>query len=74
MNTKWIGVMLTGMGGDGAEALTKHFKAGGHSIAEAEESCVVFGMPGRVVAQGGAEFVLTENKIAAKLIQLTGGE
>ncbi len=74
MGTRWIGVMLTGMGGDGADSLCALRKAGGHTIAEAEESCVVFGMPGRVVAQGGAEFVLRESEIAKKLIDLVGGE
>lgn len=73
LGNRWVGVMLTGMGADGAAALTAHHKAGGHSIAESEASCVVFGMPGRVVEMGGAEFVLDEDKIAEKVIQLVGG-
>ncbi|MDT8447024.1 MAG: chemotaxis response regulator protein-glutamate methylesterase [bacterium] len=72
LGNRWVGVMLTGMGADGAAALTAHHKAGGHSIAESEESCVVFGMPGRVVEMGGAEFILDEDKIAEKVIQLVG--
>ena len=45
---------------------------GGHTIAEAEERCVVFGMPGRVVEMGGAEFILHEADIARKIVELTG--
>ena len=72
-SNKWIGVMLTGMGADGAQALTDLHKNGGHTIAESEESCVVFGMPGKVVALGGAEFILDEKDIAPKIISLAGG-
>ncbi len=68
----WIGVILTGMGADGAEQLTHLKKAGGHTIAQSEESCVVFGMPGRVVDLGGAEFVLPDLEIAGKVLELTG--
>ncbi|MDX2470142.1 MAG: chemotaxis response regulator protein-glutamate methylesterase [SAR324 cluster bacterium] len=72
-SNKWIGVMLTGMGADGAQALTDLRKDGGRTIAESEESCVVFGMPGKVVALGGAEFILDEKEIATKIISLAGG-
>lgn len=68
----WLGVMLTGMGGDGATALTELRHIGGHTIAESEESCVVFGMPGKVVKLGGAEFILHEHEIASKIVELTG--
>ena len=69
----WLGVMLTGMGNDGAQKLTQLRQMGGHTIAESEESCVVFGMPGRVVEMGGAEFILDSNEIASKIIEITGG-
>ncbi|OGG95376.1 MAG: hypothetical protein A2527_07605 [Candidatus Lambdaproteobacteria bacterium RIFOXYD2_FULL_50_16] len=72
MGNAWLGVMLTGMGADGAQALVAHYKNGGHSICESEESCVVFGMPGRVVEMGGAEFILHENQISAKIVELIG--
>ena len=68
----WIGVMLTGMGADGAQALTDLRKAGGHTVVESEKSCVVFGMPGKVVALGGAEFILNEEDISAKVLELSG--
>lgn len=68
----WIGVILTGMGSDGAESLTKLRKLGGRTIAESEESCVVFGMPAKAIERGGAEFVLNINQITEKIMNLTG--
>jgi two-component system chemotaxis response regulator CheB len=52
-----IGVMLTGMGNDGAAAMTRLKAAGGRTIAESEESAVVWGMPGELVKAGGADAV-----------------
>jgi two-component system chemotaxis response regulator CheB len=48
-----IGVMLTGMGGDGAEAMLEMNGRGAHTIAQDEASCVVFGMPRQAIALGG---------------------
>jgi len=45
-------------------------EAGGVTIAESEESCVVFGMPFQAIKRGGAEFVLPSWKIAEKLIRV----
>ncbi len=64
-----IGVLLTGMGNDGAEAMTALRKAGGRTIAESEESAVVFGMPQELIKLGGAEVVLPADQVAAKLIE-----
>jgi two-component system, chemotaxis family, protein-glutamate methylesterase/glutaminase len=69
---QWLGIMLTGMGADGALALSEHRKLGGHTIAESEESCVVFGMPRRVIEMNGAEFILNEDQIAGKIVELIG--
>ncbi|MCG8333109.1 MAG: chemotaxis response regulator protein-glutamate methylesterase [Proteobacteria bacterium] len=69
---QWLGVMLTGMGSDGAQALTDLRHIGGHTIAEAEESCVVFGMPRKVIELEGAEFTLHQDKIASKIVELIG--
>lgn len=69
---QWLGVMLTGMGGDGATALNSLRQMGGHTIVESEESCVVFGMPRKVIELGGAEFILPEQEIAGKIIELIG--
>jgi two-component system chemotaxis response regulator CheB len=52
-----IGVLMTGMGNDGAEAMTELRNAGGRTIAEAEATAVVWGMPGELVRLGGAEFI-----------------
>ena len=51
------GVLLTGMGADGADGMVALRNAGAETIAEAEESCVVFGMPKEAIARGGAAHV-----------------
>lgn len=70
--TRVIGVMLTGMGHDGADAFTEIKKRGGRTIAESEESAVVFGMPAELISRGGAGLVLTSNKVARQLIAWAG--
>jgi two-component system chemotaxis response regulator CheB len=62
------GVMLTGMGYDGADAFTEIKKQGGRTIAESEDSAVVFGMPKELIDRGGANLVLPVHKIATQLI------
>jgi two-component system chemotaxis response regulator CheB len=52
-----VGLLLTGMGADGADGMVSLKKAGALTIAEAEESCVVFGMPKEAIARGGASHV-----------------
>jgi two-component system chemotaxis response regulator CheB len=63
-----VGVMLTGMGNDGAEAMAQLYRSGGRTIAEAESTAVVFGMPGELVKAGGAGAVLPSHQIARRLI------
>lgn len=63
-----IGVMLTGMGADGATGMKKLFDLGAHTIAQDEKSCVVFGMPKAAIELGGATTVLPLDKIAANVI------
>ena len=65
-----IGILMTGMGNDGAEAMTVLHSKGGRTIAEAEETAVVWGMPGELVKAGGADFVLPMPDIAAQLLKL----
>jgi two-component system chemotaxis response regulator CheB len=65
-----IGVLLTGMGDDGAKAMTELHAKGGRTIAEAEETAVVWGMPGELVRAGGADWVLPLARIAARLRKL----
>jgi two-component system, chemotaxis family, protein-glutamate methylesterase/glutaminase len=64
-----VGVMMTGMGRDGAEAMTRLRKQGGRTIAEAESTAIVWGMPGELVRDGGAEVVRPVEDIAATVIE-----
>ena len=64
-----IGVLLTGMGYDGAAEMTQMRKNGAHTIAESEASAVVFGMPLELIQRKGAELVLPAERIAQQLMQ-----
>ena len=63
-----IAVLLTGMGDDGAEAFSRIHANGGRTIAESEESAVVFGMPKELIERRGATLVLPVHKIAQQLL------
>jgi two-component system chemotaxis response regulator CheB len=65
-------VLLTGMGHDGSDAFTEIKKRGGRTIAESEDSAVVYGMPAELVKKGGASLVLAAEKIAAQLSTWAG--
>ncbi|MGG5890198.1 protein-glutamate methylesterase/protein-glutamine glutaminase [Falsiroseomonas sp. HC035] len=65
-----IGVLMTGMGNDGAAAMAALRQAGGRTIAEAEETAVVWGMPGELVKAGGASLIAPLEAIAAGLAAL----
>jgi two-component system chemotaxis response regulator CheB len=62
-----VGVLLTGMGSDGAGAMTRLKHKGGHTIAEAESTAVVWGMPGELVKHGGAGLVVPLGQIASAI-------
>jgi len=64
-----LGVMLTGMGADGARAMKEMRDAGSWNVVQDEASCVVFGMPREAIAQGAAHEVLPVTQIAGKLIE-----
>jgi len=64
-----VGVLMTGMGDDGADAMVKIRKAGGITIAEDESTAVVFGMPREAIERGGAEIVVPSYKIADAIIK-----
>jgi two-component system, chemotaxis family, protein-glutamate methylesterase/glutaminase len=64
---KLIGVMLTGMGNDGAIAMSRLHAAGGKTIAESADTAVVFGMPQELIERRGASMVLPCTGIAAQL-------
>jgi two-component system chemotaxis response regulator CheB len=66
-----IGVMLTGMGGDGAEAMLELSRTGAHTIAQDEASCVVFGMPRQAIAVGAVREVLPLADMAQRLSSLS---
>jgi two-component system chemotaxis response regulator CheB len=63
-----IGVQLTGMGYDGAEQFAQLHRLGGQTIAESEETAVVFGMPAELIKRGGAKVVLPCDKVGRQLI------
>jgi two-component system, chemotaxis family, protein-glutamate methylesterase/glutaminase len=65
-----VGILMTGMGSDGASAMASLHAAGGRTIAEAEETAVVWGMPGELVAANGANWVLPLPEIAGCLRKL----
>jgi two-component system chemotaxis response regulator CheB len=60
--------LLTGMGSDGAEGMLQLNKAGVHTIAQDEASCVVFGMPREAIRLGAARKVLPLNRIANEIL------
>jgi two-component system chemotaxis response regulator CheB len=64
-----IGIMLTGMGADGARAMKVMKDAGAYNYCQDEASCVVFGMPREAIAAGAADEVLPLNQIAAKVLE-----
>ncbi len=72
-----LGVILTGMGKDGAQGLLEMKNAGCHTIAQDEDTCVVFGMPREAIALGGACEVLSLQNVARRTLEylaLHGGK
>lgn len=67
---KVLGILLTGMGEDGAEGMAMIRAGGGTTIAESESSCVVYGMPRAAVQRGGAGWVMGVGEIAGVLAGL----
>ena len=64
-----VGVMLPGMGGDGAAAMKQMRDAGSYNLAQDEESCIVFGMPREAIAARAVHEVLPLSRIAPRLIE-----
>jgi two-component system chemotaxis response regulator CheB len=64
------GVVLTGMGDDGTEGLQAIKRHGGHTIAEHESTCIVYGMPQSAIQAGVADKVLPLNKIPDEIIKM----
>lgn len=65
-----IGVILTGMGGDGAKGMLAMKQAGARTIAQDEATCVVFGMPKEAIKLGGVDKVLPLGDIAGAVVEL----
>jgi two-component system chemotaxis response regulator CheB len=65
-----IGVIMTGMGDDGARGLLELKEAGAHTIAQDEKSCIVFGMPKEAIKLGGVDEIQPLDKIAERVLKL----
>ncbi len=65
-----IGVIMTGMGDDGARGLLEMKQAGAYTIAQDEKTCIVFGMPNEAIKRGAADKVLPLNQIANVAIKM----
>jgi len=66
-----VGILLTGMGADGAQGLLEMKQAGASTIAQDEQSCVVYGMPKEAVKIGAVDEVVPLDKIGQRLLSLT---
>lgn len=64
-----IGVIMTGMGGDGSDGMVEIKRAGGKTIAQDEQTCVVFGMPKVAIQKGGVDIVVPVEKIALEVMK-----
>ncbi len=63
-----VGVLLSGMGSDGAEGLKKIREAGGKTIVQDQTTSLIFGMPKEAILRGGAEIVSPVEKIALEIV------
>ena len=64
-----VGVILTGMGDDGARGMLEMKDAGAYNIAQDEASCIVFGMPHEAIKHGGVDEVLPLDRIAGSVVR-----
>jgi two-component system chemotaxis response regulator CheB len=62
-----MGILLTGMGRDGAKGMLSIRKSGGYTISQSEESCVIFGMPKAAIDIGAATKVCTISNISYEI-------
>jgi len=63
-----VGIIMTGMGRDGAEGLLNMKEAGARTIAQDEKSCVVFGMPKEAIKIGAADQIMSLQEIPKRVI------
>lgn len=66
-----VGVIMTGMGDDGAKGMLEMKQSGSMNVAQNEQSCVVFGMPNEAIKHGAVDFVLPLEQISDKVLRLT---
>ena len=64
-----VGIIMTGMGDDGARGLLEMQQVGAATVAQDEASCVVFGMPKEAIALGAADKVLPLDRLAAEIVR-----
>ncbi len=70
-----VGVILTGMGNDGAAGMLEMHRAGAYTLAQNEASCVVFGMPREAIATGGVNEVVELERMGQRMLaQIAGGQ
>lgn len=69
-----IGVIMTGMGDDGANGLLAMRAAGAHTMAQDEASCVVFGMPREAIARGAVDRIVSLTHLPAAILQASSKE
>jgi two-component system chemotaxis response regulator CheB len=65
-----VGVIMTGMGDDGAKGMREMYDAGAYTIAQDEASCVVFGMPAEAIKHGGVHKVMPLATIANEIVRV----
>ena len=65
-----IGILMTGMGDDGARGLLEMMQAGAHTVAEDESTCVVFGMPQEAIKRGAACAILPLDRLRDEILRI----
>ncbi|OGV50417.1 MAG: chemotaxis response regulator protein-glutamate methylesterase [Lentisphaerae bacterium GWF2_44_16] len=68
---KAVGIILTGMGDDGAMGMKEMHDSGIITIAQDQKSCIVYGMPKEALALGGVDYVISLDKIAEKILSIS---
>ena len=68
-----LGIIMTGMGDDGARGLKEMHEAGARTVAQDEASCVVFGMPFEAIKLGAAQYTLPLDQIPASIVNFSNG-
>jgi len=69
-----IGIIMTGMGDDGAAGMLEMHQAGAYTLAQDEQSCVVFGMPKEAIARGGVAEIVSLKDLSRHLLSWLGAQ